>query len=108
MSATRSQDATDSVVNQGEFSSHVPRTEPEDDALKHKPGVKATPADFAPEFTTETYPPGTAPANRSFKPNNSGEALPTSEDQTPSASDTLGGSTSGQVHKTVGHEQAKS
>lgn len=36
---------------------------------KHAIGVKASPADYAPEFHAETHPPGTAPASSSYQPN---------------------------------------
>ena len=65
---------------------------------QHKPGVKASPADFAPEFQAHTVPPGTAPADRTFQPNPSGET-PTAAP----ASSTLGGSDSRDVHTGLGH-----
>lgn len=30
--------------------------------------MKASPADYAPEFRAETHPPGTAPASSSYQP----------------------------------------
>merc|ERR1711988_1134849 len=58
--------------------------------------------DAAPEFSAETYPPGTAPSDRTFKPNPVDETS-TENSAAPKASDTLGGATSAEVHQGLGH-----
>jgi hypothetical protein len=60
--------------------------------------VKASPADFAPEFHAKTVPPGTAPADRTFQPNPTGE---TPNTQPVDASGI--GATSQDVHTGLGH-----
>lgn len=67
-----------------------------------------------PEFTAKTLPPGSAPSDRTFKPNPANTIPPTAEgdndnsnnnqdpDATTSASDTLGGATSGDVYTGLG------
>ncbi|PGH12229.1 hypothetical protein AJ79_04409 [Helicocarpus griseus UAMH5409] len=64
----------------------------------HQPGVKASPADHAPEFHAKTMPPGSAPAGSTYTPNPSGE--------TPAggakASDSLGGADSREVSRGLG------
>ncbi|CAM1501529.1 Fc.00g035130.m01.CDS01 [Cosmosporella sp. VM-42] len=88
----------------GEFRDKVAPSHP----LTHKghaPGVKVG-NDAAPEFHAETYPPGTAPKNRSFEPGSQGEipaqtADPDMENRT-SAADTLQGATSGEVYQGMG------
>ena len=55
-----------------------------------------------PEFTAETLPAGTAPANRTFKPNNDADVPPPQSEQV-TAEDTIGGATSGDVHTGLGH-----
>lgn len=81
---------------------------------QHKPGVQASPADHAPEFSAQTLPPGTAPAKDTFTPNPSGaDAIPGQADN-PNLSATSGGdsgtgaldmpgATSGDVHTGLGH-----
>ena len=59
--------------------------------------------DAVPEFHAEQYPPGTAPADKSHEPNPINE-IPGQADNPnmqsgTSAADTLGGSTSADVHK---------
>lgn len=80
---------------------------------QHKPGVLVG-NDAAPEFSAKTLPPGSAPAERTFKPN-AGSEVPGQanndltershgkESTKTSASDTLGGSTSSDVHTGLGH-----
>lgn len=75
---------------------------------KHKPGVLVG-NEAVPEFTAKTLPPGSAPSDRTFKPNSANTIHPTSEtddnkdpDATTSASDTLGGATSGDVYTGLG------
>jgi hypothetical protein len=41
---------------------------PHTDAIQHAPGLKIG-KDAAPTFTAETHPPGTAPAESTFRPN---------------------------------------
>lgn len=64
------------------------------DSLQHKPGVKVG-KDAAPEFSAETYPPGTAPREHTYQPN-------PEQSESPHAAggplDTLPGSTSRDVH----------
>ncbi|EMC92209.1 hypothetical protein BAUCODRAFT_27538 [Baudoinia panamericana UAMH 10762] len=113
MSTTRN---TDAVSNQmpgggsGEFHSKIERDEPLT-THGHKPGVLVG-NDAAPEFSAKTLPPGSAPADRTFKPNNASD-IPPSQQYRPdseieadapqaSASDTLGGATSGEVHTGIG------
>ncbi|KAM0800307.1 hypothetical protein BDR22DRAFT_794074, partial [Usnea florida] len=110
MSASRNADA---VSNQpGEFGSHVPRDEPMSEP-KHKPGILVG-NDAAPEFHAKTLPPGSAPADRTFTPNATSE-VPGQADNSSverdhgkestktTASSTLGGATSGDVHTGLGH-----
>ena len=70
-----------------------------------------------PTFSAETLPAGSAPADRTFEPNTSAEipsqahnddmlASDDKEATYTSASDTLGGSTSADVHKGLGHPGA--
>ncbi|GAB7348808.1 hypothetical protein MBLNU459_g7525t2 [Dothideomycetes sp. NU459] len=58
---------------------------------QHKPG-KMVGNDAAPEFHVETLPAGTAPPDRTFKPNNLPEGA--TEDNPPAASETIKGSES--------------
>jgi len=78
--------------------------------LQHKPGVNVG-NDAVPEFQAKTLPPGSAPADRTFRPNNVSEVPPVQQEldavdadapQT-SAADTIGGATSGDVHTGLGH-----
>ncbi|TVY65639.1 hypothetical protein LSUE1_G006976 [Lachnellula suecica] len=104
MSASRNSEA---VSNQGEFHSSVPRSEPLT-TKGHAPGVKVG-NDAAPEFSAETLPAGTAPADRTFQPDTT-SSIPgqannpnvTKETWT-SAQDTIGGATSADVHTGLGH-----
>lgn len=68
---------------------------------QHQPGVLATEADRVPEFSAQILPAGTAPPERTFKPNPTKE-VPLSESN-PSAADTIQGSTSADVHTGLGH-----
>ncbi|KAK5005433.1 hypothetical protein LTR16_000524 [Cryomyces antarcticus] len=79
---------------------------------KHQPGVLASANDRAPEFSAEILPAGTAPADRTFKPNPTSDVPTTNTDysddadaeaERTSASDTLGGATSADVHTGYGH-----
>ncbi|KAI4176668.1 MAG: hypothetical protein LQ343_000960 [Gyalolechia ehrenbergii] len=102
----------DSMTNaQGEFQPHKPRDEPLT-THGHKPGVLVG-NDTAPEFSAKTLPPGSAPADRTFKPNNISE-VPGQADNPDvlrshgkesthtTASSTLGGATSGDVYQGLG------
>lgn len=79
------------------------------DPLQHQVGQKTSPADSAPEFSARTLPAGTAPAKDTFTPNPQGDdAIPgqaNNPDATSrtAASDTIGGSTSADVHTGLGH-----
>jgi len=100
MSATRTENSTNAVANQeGQIGSHVPRSEPLT-THGHKPGVIASKADAAPEFRAQTLPAGTAPPSSTFTPNPD-TIDPTAT--TTSASDTLQGDTSADVHTGLGH-----
>jgi len=111
MSATNSDDAVNSMAYQDtEFRSRVAPSEPMQTG-GHKPGVKATEADNAPEFSAQTLPAGAAPPERTFKPNPNDENLPTTQYDSnvdpdsvkTDASDTLTGATSSDVHTGYGH-----
>lgn len=66
--------------------------------------------EVVPEFTAKTVPPGSAPSDRTFKPNSANAIPPASEadnknkdaDARTSASDTLSGATSGDVYTGLG------
>ncbi|KAM0713573.1 hypothetical protein Q7P37_010535 [Cladosporium fusiforme] len=66
----------------------------------HKPGV-LTGNDAVPEFNVKTLPPGSAPADKSFTSNVQETPAQASYNK-PSASDSLGGFTSGDVHAGLG------
>ncbi|PYH94862.1 hypothetical protein BO71DRAFT_324491 [Aspergillus ellipticus CBS 707.79] len=105
----------DSVANtkQGQFKPAAEGTGPIE-GRGHQPGRKVAPADFAPEFHAKSYPPGTAPASSSFRPNPVGEvgsqALNPNVERAhgkervkTSAGDTLMGATSKDVYTGLGH-----
>ena len=81
--------------------------------MQHKPGVLVG-NDTAPKFHAKTLPPGSAPADRTFQPNPISE-VPGQADNASverdhgkestktTASSTLGGATSGDVHTGLGH-----
>ncbi|KAI4255108.1 MAG: hypothetical protein LQ352_002737 [Teloschistes flavicans] len=107
--ASRNPDAMTNA--QGEFQPHKPRDEPET-THGHKPGVLVG-NDSAPEFSAKTLPPGSAPADRTFKPNNISEVPGQAdnpdvlrshgkESTLTTASSTLGGATSQDVHTGLG------
>ncbi|KAI9850230.1 MAG: hypothetical protein M1824_003577 [Vezdaea acicularis] len=98
----------DSLVNQpGQVGSHIAPSKPLT-TKGHAPGVKASPADHAPEFHAQTLPAGTAPPERTFAPNPTEEvpAQTANPDVDPegvtSAADTLGGASSKDVARTEG------
>ncbi|TVY56159.1 hypothetical protein LCER1_G003310 [Lachnellula cervina] len=104
MSANRN---PESVSNQGEFHSRVPRSEPMT-TKGHAPGVKVG-NDAAPEFSAQTLPAGTAPAENTFQPNTQ-SSIPgqannpnISKETWTSAQDSLPGATSADVHTGIGH-----
>ncbi|KAK5166656.1 uncharacterized protein LTR77_008200 [Saxophila tyrrhenica] len=111
MSATRNSDA---VANSGpggssgEFSSKIERDEPMT-THGHQPG-KLVGNDNVPEFEAETLPAGSAPASRTFQPNNASEIPPQAnmsdrsdpESVQAHASDTIPGATSGSVNTGLG------
>jgi hypothetical protein len=81
--------------------------------LQHQLGVKASPKDQAEEFKAETLPSGSAPPDRTFRPNAQAEVPSQANNDTPpgnedveethiSAADTLGGATSADVNQGVG------
>lgn len=61
----------------------------------------ATEADKALEFSAQTLPAGTAPADRTFKPNPTNDVPLTQSN--PDAGSTIQGSTSADVHTGLGH-----
>jgi len=67
-------------TGQGEFKPHKPRTEPMT-TKGHQAGHMVSDKDNAPEFTAKTLPPGSAPKDRTFKPNPHSD-LPTQADDT--------------------------
>lgn len=80
---------------------------------QHQLGRKVAPQDFTPEFHTQAFPPGTAPADKAFPANTYNE--PGSQANNPnverghgkesvktSAADTMMGPTSQQVHQGYG------
>ncbi len=72
--------------------------------MQHAPGVLVG-NDRVPEFHAETHAPGTAPASRTFQPNPEGQVPGGSEDDAhgASASSTISGATSADVHTGLGH-----
>merc|ERR1712225_54964 len=90
----------------GEFHSRVPPSEPLT-TKGHAPGVKVG-NDAAPSFSAETLPAGSAPSDRTFKPNTQneipGQAMNPniSKETWTSADSTLGGATSKDVHQGLG------
>ncbi|KFA47460.1 hypothetical protein S40293_02092, partial [Stachybotrys chartarum IBT 40293] len=106
MSASRNADAM--TPAQGEFHSRVPPSEPLTKKW-HAPGIKVG-NDAIPEFHAKTYPPGTAPAGNSFRPNSTGEvpgqALNPDVEEATEAPDTIIGATSRDVHRGYGHPGA--
>lgn len=129
MSASRNADAD--ANNNGEFGSHIPRDEPMTThgvsgpshpssrtltnlpMQQHKPGVLVG-NDAVPEFHAKTLPAGSAPKDRTFAPNSTAETPGQAnndltershgkESTKTSASDTLGGATSGDVHTGMGY-----
>jgi hypothetical protein len=77
---------------------HYTVPDPETDIYQHQPG-KLVGNDAAPEFTAQVLPAGSAPASNSYQPN------PELNNQKmyQSASSTITGATSGDVHTGLGH-----
>ncbi|KAK4550459.1 hypothetical protein LTR36_000038 [Oleoguttula mirabilis] len=113
MADTSTSRNTDAIVNQqpgggsGEFHAKVGRDEPMQTS-GHKPGVNVG-NDAVPEFSAKTLPPGSAPAESTFKPNPTDTAPPTqqsrddNENDAPQASALdFPGSTSGDVNTGMG------
>jgi hypothetical protein len=121
-----------SVSNQGEFAGHTAGTGPQTTKGRtsfpfprlaftaanihlDQVGLKVSEADHAPEFHAQTLPAGTAPAESTFTPDPSASTTSSSDSAIPGqgqgapvsgatkASDTLGGSTSKDVHTGLGH-----
>ncbi|KAH6697335.1 hypothetical protein F5X68DRAFT_238740 [Plectosphaerella plurivora] len=91
---------TESLAKENtEFHPRVPASEPLT-TKGHAPGVKVG-NDAAPEFHAQTFPPGTAPSENTYQPNVQPEQAPT-QSAGVSASDTLIGATSADVHKGIG------
>ena len=81
---------------------------------QHKPGVLAGEKDQAPEFSAKVLPPGSAPADRTFRPNPQSEVPGQADNEAvlrshgkestyTDANATLGGATSADVHTGYGH-----
>jgi hypothetical protein len=80
---------------------------------QHQLGAKVSPADWKPQFSAETYPPGTAPASNSYTPNPISETGSQANNDLvershgkeavmTTAESTLRGATSKDVHKGLG------
>ena len=75
---------------------------------QHAPGVKVG-NDTTPEFNAQILPAGTAPSDRTFKPNTQNEVPGQannpniSKETWTSAQDTIGGATSADIHTGYGH-----
>lgn len=111
MSATSNTDSV-SGPNQGEFHAARPRDEPLT-THGHKPGINVG-NDAVPEFHAKTFPPGSAPASNTFTPDSSSEVPGQADNDAvlrshgkestqTTASSTLGGATSADVHTGFGH-----
>jgi len=86
-----------------QFSAHRPRDHPAETS-GHKPGVKASPADHAEEFHAKTLPPGSAPPERTFQPQNlEARARGAGEEVLPTGTEGMPGATSADVHTGLGH-----
>ncbi|KAL8801474.1 MAG: hypothetical protein Q9182_004441 [Xanthomendoza sp. 2 TL-2023] len=81
-------------------------------SLQHKPGILVG-NDAAPEFSAKTLPAGSAPSDRTFQPNTTSEVPGQADNDNvlrahgkesthTTASSTLGGATSGDVHTGLG------
>ncbi|EJP65424.1 hypothetical protein BB8028_0006g10510 [Beauveria bassiana] len=101
MSASKNADSV--VAEHAEIHSRVPPSEPLT-RKGHAPGVLVG-NDRVPDFEAETYPPGTAPASQTFRPNPQGQIPAGSEDGSngAKASSTIAGATSADVHQGLGH-----
>ncbi|KAJ9298108.1 hypothetical protein DTO271G3_3713 [Paecilomyces variotii] len=98
---------------QGEFKPGVAPSVPGPETKGHQLGVKASPADYAPEFHAQVLPPGTAPASSSYQPNpinetpgqaNNPDALRGhGKESTYTAANSIPGATSKDVHRGLGH-----
>ncbi|PQE10387.1 phosphatidylinositol n-acetylglucosaminyltransferase gpi3 subunit protein [Rutstroemia sp. NJR-2017a WRK4] len=85
----------------GEFHAHRPGSEPMT-KKDHKPGNQVG-NDAVPEFHAQTLPPGSAPKDRTFQPDPSGEyPFQDNAEGTTSAQDTIHGATSADVHTGIG------
>ncbi|EFQ98869.1 hypothetical protein MGYG_01884 [Nannizzia gypsea CBS 118893] len=84
----------------GEFKPSRPHDE-HLDGPKHKPGVKASPADHVPESHPQPVAVGTAPRGNLYQPKPSAEDIGGNEEGVP-ASSTLMGATSADVNKGMG------
>jgi len=98
---------------QGEFKPSKPRDEPMETS-GHKPGVKVSPADHAPEFHAQTLPAGTAPKESTYQPNPTSEVPGQADNENVLRAhgkestrtdplSTLPGATSADVHTGLGH-----
>ncbi|KAM3509622.1 hypothetical protein MY10362_000515 [Beauveria mimosiformis] len=101
MSASKNADSV--VAEHAEIHSRVPPSEPLT-RKGHAPGILVG-NDRVPDFEAKTYPPGTAPASQTFRPNPQGLIPAGSEDGSngAKASSTIAGATSADVHKGLGH-----
>ncbi|KEZ42890.1 hypothetical protein SAPIO_CDS5323 [Scedosporium apiospermum] len=95
----------ESLTNEGEFHARVPPSKP---MMKggHAPGVHLG-KDAVPEFSAETYPPGTAPRENTYLPNPYDESgrrpsHPEMEKPTRKTSETAQGGASAESHRGKG------
>lgn len=99
MSASKNTEAMAGKAGE-QFNNRVPGSEPLT-TKGHKPGVLVG-NEAVPEFHAETYPPGTAPREATFTSNVDESGATSAAAGAPSAADTLGGSTSADVHAGYG------
>ncbi|KAI1073530.1 hypothetical protein F5B20DRAFT_501203 [Whalleya microplaca] len=90
---------TESLAQQGEFRSRVAPSKPLT-TKGHAPGVKVG-NEAVPEFHMETHAPGSAPREATHQPRPA-EGEEYASYSAPSASETLGGATSADVHAGLG------
>ena len=93
---------TDPVSNQGEFHASRPRDNPMT-TKGHQIGTKASPTDGVSTFAAQTLPPGTAPEDRTFEPQNLEARARTGDEVHPSPLEGIPGVTSRDVHTGLGH-----
>jgi len=100
--AARDDQTVEGLMNQGQFHPSRPGDQP-DFRGGNQLGVKAYPSDFVPESPVRTLPPGTAPPESTFAPQNTYNVLAGEPQRLADPLDFPGGSTSKDVHKGLGH-----